>query len=142
MSEITDKMKTYTGTKTLKATPMTKAEYNEYRGWTMPEVEDPTEKVYLVEYPPEEDTVPNHPAHQGYISMSPANVFEKYYTPSETYLDRLRIEDSELTIKMEKLSDALANDTVPENQREILGKQLDAMSAYSQILTVRIANAG
>jgi len=43
-----DNMKTYTGTKTIKAIPMTKQEYCDYRGWALPKDEDGSEEVYLV----------------------------------------------------------------------------------------------
>lgn len=73
-------MKTYIGTKVLKAKPMTKQEYCDYRGWKVPEDEDPNEPVYLVEYEPDPKSKPNHPDHKGYISMSPKFVFDKAYT--------------------------------------------------------------
>jgi len=72
------------GTKLVKrsAEPMTKAEYNEYRGWSMPESEDPSELVYLVEYEADERNKPNHDDHAGYISMSPKYVFDESYRQS------------------------------------------------------------
>jgi len=72
-------MKTYIGTKVIKAQPMTKQAYCDYRGWKVPENEDPTEEIYLVEYPEDPTSTPNHPDHKGYISMSPKTVFEKAY---------------------------------------------------------------
>lgn len=71
----------YVGTKYLRAWPMTRGEYNAYRGWTMPEEEDPDEKGYLVEY--EKESKPNHDAHAGYISWSPQDVFENTYEEVE-----------------------------------------------------------
>lgn len=70
--------KVYVGTKTLKAWPLTRGQYNEYRGGTIPHDEDPDDLGYLVEYEPD-GTKANHPAHDGYISWSPASVFEKTY---------------------------------------------------------------
>lgn len=70
------------GTKRITAMPMTLGAYNEYRGWTMPENEDPKAAGYLVEYPYDEQTVPNHENHVGYISWSPAHVFEDAYQAS------------------------------------------------------------
>lgn len=60
-------METYIGTKILKATPMALGEYNIYRGWIIPENEDPTKQGYLVLYP------------DGYESWSPKDVFEESY---------------------------------------------------------------
>lgn len=70
-------MKRYVGTKYLSAKPMTRGEYNAYREWDIPENEDPDEDGYLVEY--EEGGKANHPDHKGYISWSPADVFERTY---------------------------------------------------------------
>lgn len=70
-------MKTYTGTKTLLAKPMTKGEYNRFRGWQQPADEDPAEQGYLVEYV--DGGKPNVEGHAGYVSWSPADVFERTY---------------------------------------------------------------
>lgn len=75
-------MKTFLGTKLIKARPMTRGEYNTYRGWTPPEGEDQTTPGYLVEYE-NSDGKANHPDHSGYISWSPADVFEKAYQPTD-----------------------------------------------------------
>ena len=74
---------TYFGTKMIKAMPVTLGEYNAYRGWDMPADEDPETAGYLVEYPYDEQTVPNHEAHVGYISWSPAHVFDAAYQPQD-----------------------------------------------------------
>lgn len=89
-----EQMKQYTGTKTVKAMPMTMGEAYERKllkeGVRPSECE--TDKAgYLVEY---ED---------GYQSWSPADVFEKVYKPSETRLDRLRIECDELRARPKEL---------------------------------------
>lgn len=70
-------MQKYIGTKTLQAKPMTLGEYNSYRGWDIPANEDPTAAGYFVEY--DDGGKANHPHHAGYISWSPADVFEKAY---------------------------------------------------------------
>ncbi len=67
----------YEGTKRLLGTPMTRAQYNEYRGWTMPGDENPNEAGYLVEY--QDGGKANDSRHAGYISWSPAEVFERSY---------------------------------------------------------------
>jgi len=72
-------MKTYIGLKVIKARPMTKQQYCDYRGWDVPANEDPSEPIYLVEYEKDENSKPNHPDHEGYISMSPKHVFDKAY---------------------------------------------------------------
>ena len=70
----------YIGTKSVLATTMTRGEYNEYRGWQIPENEDPSERGYLVEYV--DGGKPNDERHKGYISWSPADVFERSYKQS------------------------------------------------------------
>ena len=67
----------YTGTKTVLATPMTRGEYCEYRGWEIPDDEDPSEPVYLVEYT--DGGKANDERHSGYITMSPKEVFDNAY---------------------------------------------------------------
>lgn len=71
----------YVGTKHLWAWPMTRGEYNRYRGWKMPDEENPDDAGYLVEY--EKGGEPNHPNHIGYISWSPKEVFEDSYAPTD-----------------------------------------------------------
>lgn len=73
-------MKRYIGTKELLARPMTLGEYNEYRGWTLPEGEDPEKRGYLVEYLDGEGG--NDPRHDGYISWSPDGAFLRAYCAS------------------------------------------------------------
>ena len=93
--------KLYEGTKRLHARPMSRGDYNAYRGWQAPADEDPTDEGYLVEYV--DGGKPNDPRHVGYISWSPKDVFERSYKPSDTWLDRLRIERDELAEKLQKL---------------------------------------
>jgi hypothetical protein len=59
---------------------MTRGEYNAYRGWEVPANEDPADAGYLVEY--EDGGKANDSRHAGYISWSPADVFERTYRES------------------------------------------------------------
>ena len=70
-------MKFYSGTKNLLAQKINKGDYNLYRGWDIPENENPNEEGYIVEYL--DGGKANHEKHDGYISWSPADVFEKSY---------------------------------------------------------------
>jgi hypothetical protein len=70
-------MKTYIGTKLINAKPMTRAEYNAYRGWTLPANENGADEGFLVEYL--DGGKSNDMRHVGYISWSPADVFERAY---------------------------------------------------------------
>jgi hypothetical protein len=67
----------YEGTKRLRATPMDRANYCALRGWTVPADEDPREPGYTVEY--RDGGKPNVEGFDGYVSWSPADVFERSY---------------------------------------------------------------
>lgn len=73
-------MKPYIGLKSILAKPMTRAVYNQYRGWELPADENGDDEGFLVEYTDGGDG--NHPDHTGYISWSPRAVFEKAYAAS------------------------------------------------------------
>ena len=66
-------MKTFVGTKVVRAASMPLGEYNEFRGWKMPEGEDPKAEGYLVEYI---GTTPNVDGFAGYISWAPRAAFD------------------------------------------------------------------
>lgn len=59
---------------------MTRGDYNTYRGWTIPEDENPNDEGYLVEY------------EGGYQSWSPKDVFEKDYRECDNMTFGLAIE--------------------------------------------------
>lgn len=67
----------YIGGKEVLAMPMTRGQYNAYRQWPMPELENPNDEGYFVEYL--DGGKPNHPDHDNYISWSPKDVFENNY---------------------------------------------------------------
>lgn len=68
-------MKTYIGTKIIEATPMTRGKYNKYRGWTIPENENPSDEGYLVKYS------------DNYESWSPKEQFECAYRSFDGGMD-------------------------------------------------------
>ena len=128
-----------TGTKTILIYPMNKAQYCAYQGWELPEGQDPTEAVYLVEYAAEPGKIPNHPNHEGFVTMSPKDVLDRNYAPSGTFMERLEIEWKELTKKIGDLSTALHLNYVPDSAVAILTEQLVAMTAYQEVLHKRIS---
>ena len=73
-------MKRYIGTKIIKAKPMTRGEYNHYRGWDIPENENPEDNGYLVEYS------------DGYQSWSPEKQFKDAYRECDNMTFGLAIE--------------------------------------------------
>ena len=130
----------FIGTKSVLATTMTRGEYNEYRGWTIPENEDPTEQGYLVEYV--DGGKPNDDRHKGYISWSPRDVFEQSYHQAQTPQDRVRLEQRDLYDKLDKLENFLDKgqpDFIDDEQWALLKEQQMHMDAYNDVLTKQIA---
>jgi hypothetical protein len=70
-------MKHYIGTKRVNAKPMTRGEYNNFRGWALPEDENPSDEGYLVEYI--DGGLANTLTYNGYVSWSPSEVFDNAY---------------------------------------------------------------
>lgn len=70
-------MKSYIGTKIINAIPMSRQQYNDFRGWTVPADEDGADEGYLVEYT--DGGKPNTASFFGYVSWSPKDVFERAY---------------------------------------------------------------
>lgn len=135
-------MLTYIGTKTVIAKPMNRQDYNDYRGWALPEDENGTDDGYLVEYV--DGGKPNHQDHSGYISWSPKEVFDNSYKVAQTPLDRLVIESEELDERIEKLAAFLNNDItvsllVSSEQARLLKQQLSCMNSLSSVLRERMA---
>ena len=143
-------MEEYIGTKIIKAEPMKLGDYNEYRGWTIPEDEDPEREGYLVKYPDD------------YISWSPKEVFEEAYVKTENnklaitakgmnskdFKDRFEAEYKQLVIRAQGLSnmlDKMKNGTLgftPKCSYEILNRQLEYMKDYKGVLEERASIEG
>ena len=83
-------MKQYIGTKVISSMPMTRAEYNEYRGWDLPGNEDGMDDGYLVEYL--DGGKPNDFRHTGYISWSPKAQHDAAYRPCDAMTFGLAVE--------------------------------------------------
>lgn len=126
------KMKQYTGTKTIKACPMPLGEAEKILRRTIETsaVENREQTAgYLVEY---ED---------GYRSWSPKEVFEKAYHISETHLDRMMIEKDEVEARYlagRKWSFTQEFRKLSSTKRELLTKQLNLMEGYLYTLSCRI----
>jgi len=70
-------MQQYIGTKTINAKPMTRLEYNQFRGWTLPADKNGADDGYMVEYT--NGGTPNTKEYAGYISWSPKEQFDNSY---------------------------------------------------------------
>ena len=86
------------GVKLINAIPMSRAEYNDLRGWVLPSDENGEDAGYLVEYL--DGGKANHPNFVGYISWSPADVFEKAYRKTNGLTFGLAIEALKLGKKV------------------------------------------
>lgn len=133
-----EQMKQYTGTKTVKAMPMTIGEAYErklLKNGVRPSECETDKAGYLVEY------------EGGYQSWSPADVFEKAYKPSETRLDRLRIECDELRAHSKELDVYLSEGLekaaaeVGESLAALLVLQGSYLHNYLDVLEILLSDA-
>lgn len=80
----------------------------------------------------------------GYESWSPKDVFEEAYKPSDTVLDRLKIERYELRERIEKLEDFIGQDFSEASEKAgslqaaLLVCQRSYMVNYLDVLQTRI----
>lgn len=65
------------GTKIVTAEAMTRAAYNKFRGWALPDDEDGEDAGYLVEY--QDGGKPNVEGRAGYVSWTPKQQFDAAY---------------------------------------------------------------
>lgn len=131
-------MKQYIGTKTVKAKPMNRKEYNNLRGWKVPDDENPNDEGYLVEYV---DSEANHIDFKSYISWYPKDVFEQVYKSSDTPIDRMQIELDELHERVKKLDELLSKpkpDFLTYEDWGLLHEQSSAMAKYYELLNIRL----
>jgi hypothetical protein len=123
---------------------MTRGNYNMYRGWIIPENEDPSDEGFLVKDPEN-----NH------ITWIPKDVFEKTITIDSALIntavlmrscdfkDRFKAEYDQLSIRyygLQKMVNAYENNQLkftPKCSLEILKSQLDVMKKYIEILEER-----
>lgn len=134
----------YEGTKRVLASPMTRADYNAYRGWELPANEDGADTGYLVEYT--DGGKANDSRHAGYISWSPSDVFDRAYKAvrvPQPHQQRVVEEKGALDEKIVALTKFIFTNpvhaTVPAYQRELLREQMSIMMTLSEILGQRIA---
>ena len=127
-----NKMKKYIGTKEVSATPAWQIDGTVYpKDGVVPRSMN-RKDGYKVVY---ED---------GYESWSPKDVFEKAYKPSDTVLDRLKIERNELRERIEKLEDFIGQDFSEAKEKAgslqaaLLVCQRSYMVDYLDVLQTRI----
>lgn len=126
--------KAYRASYSVRALPMTRVEYNDFRGQIVPHQENPQDEGFLVV---REDQPSNVYGVDGYVSWLPEDVFNDTYQQTNTYVDRLIIEHDELEERLGKLKDFLPN--ADEATREVLSRQAVAMEGYLSILKERLS---
>ena len=78
----------YVGIEEVNAAPMTRGEYNTYRGWTVPQDEDPSDQGYIIQ------RSGNH------INWMPADVFEEIYSePIDNDVEMVELKHDLLTTR-------------------------------------------
>lgn len=143
-------MKKYIGVKKIEAEPMTRGDYNKYKGWTIPADENPADEGYLVRYS------------DSYESWSPKKQFEEAYSEvgvnplhdtalpmiSESYKERFIAEYVQLVVRYKKLSAMLLKwaldklDFEPTCPKGIYNFQIKAMGDYIACLEIRAVIEG
>ena len=138
-------MQKYIGVKKVEAEPMTRGDYNSFKGWTIPDNENPNDEGYLVKYSDD------------YISWSPKKQFEEAYREvgvnplhdtalpmiSESYKERFIAEYVQLVVRYKKLSAMLLKwdldklDFEPTCPKGIYNFQVKAMGDYIACLEIR-----
>jgi hypothetical protein len=88
----------FLGVKLILAVAMSRQEYKEFRGWTLPADENGADEGFLVEYL--DGGKPNVVGREGYISWSPKDVFESAYRPVDGLTFGLAIEALKLGKKV------------------------------------------
>lgn len=91
-------MKQFIGVKLIHAKPMTRLEYNVFRGWDLPTDENPDDQGFLVEYL--DGGQANTKEYAGYVSWSPKDVFERAYKPTDGMSFGLAVEAMKMGYKV------------------------------------------
>ena len=129
-------MKQYTGTKTINAKPMNRLDYNIFRGWDLPTDENGEDEGYLTE---DINGAANVPDYNGYVQWVTELEFNRTYSVSGTFVDRLSIEKVELVNRLGKLNDyllTLKEDNLPLDHTSLVDQQI-AMTSYLIALAER-----
>ena len=81
-------MKRFIGVKIVEAKPMMRGDYNDFKRWTIPDDENPSDDGYLVKYSDE------------YISWCPKEQFEKHNSPCDGMIFGHAVEAAKLGHKV------------------------------------------
>lgn len=143
-------MEKFIGIKKIEAEPMTRGDYNDFRGWTIPKDENPADEGYKVKYS------------DNYVSWSPKKAFEEAYSKigdkplvdtailmkSDDYKERFIAEYQQLVIRYNGLKNMLnkwdKNELpfTPTCPRSTYNMQIKAMADYIAVLEARAVMEG
>lgn len=138
IEEIKLSLRTYIGTKQIKAFPMSWGDYCKLRGFEVGE-KHPNTIGYIVEYPLTEDSIPNVEGFDGYVSWSPVKAFEEAYMVAEHETHLIRIEISRTRKEIERLEKILEVESkrfsVLDTKGQLIGIKIQILKSY--LLTLK-----
>lgn len=138
IEEIKSSLRTYIGTKQIKASPMNWGDYCKLRGFEGGE-KHPNTIGYIVEYPLTEDSTPNVEGFDGYVSWSPVKAFEEAYMVAEHETHLIRIEISRTRKEIERLEKILEEESkrfsVLDTKGQLIGIKIQILKSY--LLTLK-----
>ena len=132
-------MQNYMGIKLLQAKPMTRGDYNIYRGWTIPANENPADDGYLVK------------GSSTYETWSPKDAFEMAYLPLDNdtsitpavvngfiaNVSASQVDGKTCLVKAQSLTGFMQYETsscvVPENYDERIGTEVAMKEIKKQL---------
>lgn len=123
----------YKGDLRARAVQMTRKEYNNLRGWFLPEDENPADVGYVIALGEGSNI---------HITWLPIDVFEKTYKKCETFKDRMKIEIQELEERIQKAEAFYHRPDIAYitdcEDRMLLAIQLSYMHGYLGTLKLRM----
>lgn len=132
-------MALFIATRTVQAKPMNRQEYNDLRGWQVPDNENPADEGYLVVNSGVSER--NVDGFDGYVSWLPKLAFDEQYKKYDTPIDRMQIEADDLDDKLLKL-EAFINKGQPafltDDEWALLKQQAEYMVLYRDTLGMRL----
>lgn len=138
IEEIKSSLRTYIGTKQIKAFPMSWGDYCKLRGFEVGD-KHPNTIGYIVEYPLTEDSIPNVEGFDGYVSWSPVRAFEEAYMVAEHETHLIRIEIDRTRKEIERLEKILEGESkrfsVLDTKGQLIGIKIQILKSY--LLTLK-----
>lgn len=128
----------FAGASLVHAATMTRQEYNDYRGWQLPEGENGNDVGYIIE---DRAGKKNTKELDGFVQWLPKDEFLRKFSPAETPQDRVRLEQRELYTKLDALENFLDKGQpsfINDEQWALLQEQQKHMDAYNDVLVKRI----